>query len=224
MDSEHKVLFDDLRAVEIDPMSKSKIQKLKTDMRNHFVYEEKQVCNSKDIDWDYCKDHKRKHTKFSERLAKIKAPADKSEVKWAQDWLAQHIRNTDFGYKGKLAHAVPEPYVWNESFATEYSQIDAEHNVLFQKTLAISQHPENAEKLAELKRLFKEHFDYEEKKFCEIPNFACVDHKMKHYKFWVVFEQLEVPVGCEVLNWTKQWFAQHIKNTDHAYKGRFISD
>jgi len=224
LDSEHKVLFDDLRAVEIDPMSKSKIQKLKTDMRNHFVYEEKQVCNSKDIDWDYCKDHKRKHTKFSERLAKIKAPADKSEVKWAQDWLAQHIRNTDFGYKGKLAHAVPEPYVWNESFATEYSQIDAEHDVLFQKTLAISQHPENAEKLAELKRLFKEHFDYEEKKFCEIPNFACVDHKMKHYKFWVVFEQLEVPVGCEVLNWTKQWFAQHIKNTDHVYKGRFISD
>merc|ERR1712198_801870 len=54
---------------------------------------------------------------------------------------------------------------------------------LFEKILAVSQHPDDAAILEDLKRLLKEHFDYEEGKFCEIPNFNCVDHKMKHYKF-----------------------------------------
>merc|ERR1711915_449808 len=48
-------------------------------------------------------------------------------------------------------------------------------------------------------------------------------NKMKHYKFNVVFEQQQVPVGCEEINWTKNWLAQHIKNTDHQYKGRFLT-
>jgi len=204
-------------------MSQNKAEELKTLMRNHFIYEESQICDSKDIDWDYCKDHKRKHVLFSERLAKMDAPVDVGEVKWAQNWLAQHIKNTDFGYRGKLAHPVPEPYVWDESFATDYPQIDAEHDVLFQKILAVSQHPEDPVVLEELKKLLKEHFVYEEGKFCEIPNFNCVDHKMKHYKFFVIFEQQQVPVGCEEINWTKNWLAQHIKNTDHQYKKRFLT-
>merc|ERR1719481_680665 len=184
LDNEHKILFDNMRAVEMDPMSRTKIKKLKTNMRNHFIYEEKQFCNSKDIDWDYCETHKMKHTKFSHRLADIRAPADKSEIKWAQDWFVQHVQNT----------------------------------------LELSHTPNDADKLTELKKLYRDHFDYEEGKFCEIPNFACTEHKLKHYKFWVLFEQMQVPVGCEELNWTKQWFAQHIKNTDHQYKGRFLSD
>jgi len=223
LDEEHQGLFDALRDVETDPMSQSKVEHLKTVMRNHFIYEESQVCDSKDIDWDYCKDHKRKHVLFSERLAKMDAPVDNAEIKWSQNWLAQHIMNTDFGYRGKLAHPVPEPYVWDESFATDYPQIDAEHDVLFQKILAVSQHPDDAAILANLKKLLKEHFEYEEGKFCEIPNFNCVDHKMKHYKFWVIFEQQHVPVGCEEINWTKNWLAQHIKNTDHQYKKRFLT-
>ena len=47
------------------------------------------------------------------------APVDLSEIKWSQDWLAQHIKNTDFGYKGALKHEVPEPYVWDESFKVD---------------------------------------------------------------------------------------------------------
>merc|ERR1719184_182620 len=30
----------------------------------------------------------------------------------------------------------------------------------------------------------------------------------------------QVPVGCEEINWAKNWLAQHIKNTDHQYKKR----
>jgi len=40
------------------------------------------------------------------------------------------------------------------------------------------------------------------------------------FRFWVVLEDLKVPVGCEEINWAKNWLAQHIKNTDHQYKTR----
>merc|ERR1712119_229589 len=114
------------------------------------------------------------------------APVDNVEIKWAQDWLAQHIKNTDFGYKGHLKHEVPEPYVWDKSFATDYHRLDEEHG------------------------------------YCAVPEYNCVDHKMKHYKFWVILDDLQVPVGCEEINWSKNWLAQHIKNTDHGYKTRLL--
>merc|ERR1711974_163575 len=90
---------------------------------------------------------------------------------------------TDFGYKGHLKHEVPEPYVWDQSFATDYTRIDEEHDVLFANILAVSQHPDDANKLQVLKDNMDLHFQYEEQRFCAIPNFACVQHKMKHYNF-----------------------------------------
>ena len=51
-------------------------------------------------------------------------------------------------------------------------------------------------------------------------DFSCVDHRAKHYGFWVILEDLKAPVGCEEINWAKNWLAQHIKNTDHQYKER----
>ena len=105
--------------VEHNPSDQSKVDKLQELMRDHFYYEEGQFCDSLDLPWDYCKEHKKKHVKFSERFAKMHAPVDHVEIKWAQDWLAQHIKNTDFGYRGHLKHEVPEPYVWDQSFATD---------------------------------------------------------------------------------------------------------
>ena len=66
----------------------------------------------------------------------------------------------------------------------------------------------------------KTHFDYEEARFCAVTNFNCVDHKMKHYKFFVILDDLKAPIDCEKINWAKNWLAQHIKNTDHQYKER----
>ena len=61
-------------------------------------------------------------------------------------------------------------------------------------------------------------------------------------RFWVVLEDQQVPVGCEEINWAKNWLAQHIKNTvrlnsfplnslllsnifqDHQYRKRMIGD
>merc|ERR1712090_31443 len=97
---------------------------------------------------------------------------------------AQHIKNTDFGYKGHLKHEVPEPYVWDESFKTDYTRLDSEHDVLFQNILAVSQHPDDATLLQTLKDNMRLHFDFEQKRYCEVPNYNCVDHMMKHYRFW----------------------------------------
>ena len=222
LDDEHKILFDNLRAVEEDPLDEFLVGKMKNSMIIHFEHEEVEFCDAKDIDWDYCKDHKRKHTKFMATLDRIHAPAEVKDIKIAQDWLAQHIKNTDFAYRGKLKHVVPNPYVWDETFATDYKQIDDEHTVLFENILAVSQHPEDPEVLSKLNTLLEQHFEYEEGKFCEIPNYNCVDHKMKHYKFFVTFKDLKVPIGCEEIHWAKNWLAQHIKNTDHQYKERFL--
>ena len=150
------------------------------------------------------------------------APVDMSEIKWAQDWLAQHIKNTDFGYKGFLKHEVPEPYVWDESFKTDYTRLDSEHDVLFANILAVSQNPADEGLLQTLKDNMRLHFDFEQQRFCEVPSYNCVDHLMKHYKFWVILEDQKAPIGCEEINWAKNWLAQHIKNTDHQYKKRLL--
>lgn len=189
-------------------------------MRNHFIHEEKEICSSPNIEWEYCKDHKRKHVQFSERLAKMEAPVSNKDIMFAQDWLANHIKNTDFAYKGKLTHPVPEPYIWDTTFAVDYDDLDSQHEKIFAAVYELSEDPVNAGTLQKLKDLLHEHFVYEEAKFCAVKGFNCVDHKMKHYKFITRFNDLKVPVNCDTINWTKNWFAQHVKNTDHQYKNR----
>jgi len=112
LDDEHKVLFDAMLQVENNPGDQGLKDTLNELLRDHFFYEEKQFCDSLDLPWDYCKEHKKKHVLFSGKFE------ENNDIKWAQDWLVQHIKNTDFGYKGHLKHKVPEPYVWDESFAT----------------------------------------------------------------------------------------------------------
>merc|ERR1712055_1246584 len=116
LDQEHVNLFVAMYNVENDLTNQDKVDHLMKIMREHFYYEEAQFCDAHDLPWDYCKEHKKKHSDFSERFVRMYAPVDLGEIKWAQDWLAQHIKNTDFGYKGSLKHETPEPYVWDESF------------------------------------------------------------------------------------------------------------
>ena len=92
--------------------------------------------------------------------------------------------------------------------------------MLFAQILVVSQHPENADFLATLKKGMWDHIQYDEQRYCALYEYNSVDHKMKHYKFWVILDDLQVTVGCEEINWSKNWLAQHIKNTDHGYKTR----
>ena len=66
----------------------------------------------------------------------------------------------------------------------DYSRLDEEHDVLFANILAVSQHPDDADKLQVLKDNMRKHFDFEEQRFCNVEHYNCVDHKAKHYK-WV---------------------------------------
>ena len=43
------------------------LQGLRELLRNHFYYEEAQFCDSLDLPWDYCKEHKKRHVEFSEK-------------------------------------------------------------------------------------------------------------------------------------------------------------
>merc|ERR1711974_246184 len=86
--------------------------------------------------------------------------------------------------------------------------------------------PSNAEKHAFCKTKLRMHFDYEEGEFCKVEGYDCYGHYLKHYNFQTKFQSADqqVPVGCEEINWAKNWLAQHIKNTDHQYRKRMIGD
>ena len=63
----------------------------------------------------------RKHDVFFKTLTWVTTPVSLEYVTFAKNWLTQHIKNTDFKYKYKLAtqHKTPEPYVWNTEFAVK---------------------------------------------------------------------------------------------------------
>ena len=84
--------------------------------RDHFDYEEKQfMACGEPCDADA---HKKKHDIFFKTLTWVTNPVSQEYVAFAKNWLAQHIKNTDFKYRYKLAthHKTPEPYIWNNEF------------------------------------------------------------------------------------------------------------
>merc|ERR1719228_2713590 len=141
---------------------------------------------------EYSNDHIAKHDRFLAQLESHSVPLDCDFINYVEDWLVQHIMNTDFAYRGKLVHEVPEPYIWEPSFQTFYERIDKEHVKLFDCIRESSEHPSDEAVIAHCKTLLRMHFDYEESEF------------------------------CKVTDWAKNWLAQHIKNTDFAYRGKLF--
>ena len=135
-------------------------------------------------------------------------PVSTEYMDFAMNWLAQHIKNTDFKYKYKLAthHDVPEPYVWNTEFAVNYGQMDSEHRVLFELLLAVETDPTNQEKVDILQEKMREHFYNEEEKFCDaidLPWDYCKEHKKKHVLFSGKFSKMKAPVDVSEVKWAQ---------------------
>lgn len=99
LDEEHKGLFQGIFACAGDKSSGAKLADLTTKVETHFKNEEKMMDDS-----SYeCKDHKAKHVEFLTKLKGLNAPLDQGTIDFAKDWLVQHIKGTDFKYKGKLS-------------------------------------------------------------------------------------------------------------------------
>ena len=219
LDDEHVGLFDAIRECVDSPDDAEKFENLKNLMKEHFDYEEAEFSKIPDFD-SYAADHIQKHADFMEKLNSASVPLDCDFVNYIQNWLAQHIKNTDFGYKSKMVHDIPEPYTWDESFMTFYKQLDDEHKGLFDCIRECGEDPNNQEKYSNCKSLLRRHFDYEESEFCKVLDYDCHGHYLKHFNFQTKFQSAKLPLDKNMISFAKNWLAQHIKNTDHAYRGK----
>ena len=221
IDDEHVVLFDAIRDSVDHPEDAEKYDYLKKMMQEHFDYEEGEFKKIPNFE-EYAADHVGKHKTFMDKLNAASVPLDCDFINFVEDWLVQHIKNTDFGYKGKMVHEVPEPYIWDESFMTFYKRIDDEHKDLFDCIRKCGENPNDKENYDNCKSLLRRHFDYEEMEFCKVPNYECQGHYLKHFKFQTKFQSAKIPIDKEIVDMAKNWLAQHIKNTDHAYRGKLF--
>ena len=84
MDDEHIGLFKAMFVLEADLGNQDVLEDLQEKMRDHFYAEEEKFCDSLDLPFDYCKEHKKKHVIFSGKFEKMQAPVDIAELKWAE--------------------------------------------------------------------------------------------------------------------------------------------
>ena len=160
-------------------------------------------------------------TKFqSEHL-----PISTEAINEAKNWLTQHIKNTDFAYRGKLHlrrhYVVPDPYTWDDSFAVGYQQMDDEHVGLFDIVRDVEADRNNQELWDKAMALYNEHFGAEEALFTTIRDnkHDIADHRQRHLGLMNTVKGAQVPITEEMTDFIKNWLAQHIKNTDFKYRG-----
>ena len=147
-------------------------------------------------------------------------------MQFAQNWLVQHIKNTDHAYRGKLFlrrhYTIPEPYVWDESFLVDIKVLDDEHVGLFDAVREVEASPGDKATWDNMMMVFKEHFTNEESMFSIIQDNAhdMADHKLRHLGVMNTIKGALLPISKEITDFTKNWLTQHIKNTDFDYKGK----
>jgi hemerythrin len=119
-----------------------------------------------------------------------------------------------------MAFAIPEPYVWDESFQVFYADIDEEHKGLFKGIFELAANPGDANKLTTLFNAVKNHFATEEAKFAAKNYSETKEHKAAHDDFVSKLSGLSTPVSPDTIKFAKDWLVNHIKGTDFKYKGK----
>lgn len=99
LDEEHQGLFAAIFDVTNDPASAANLKKLVDVSQHHFDDEEKMMANAK---FDGHDSHKKAHDDFLQKVKGLNVPVPLDQMKWAKEWLVNHIKVTDFKYKGKV--------------------------------------------------------------------------------------------------------------------------
>ncbi|ESO00876.1 hypothetical protein HELRODRAFT_157306 [Helobdella robusta] len=99
LDDEHKGLFQGIKSVSESPSCSETLEKLVQLIKQHFLDEEEMM---KAKGFDDIEAHSKAHTDFVETLKGVQTPVTAENIKMAKEWLVNHIKGTDFKYKGKL--------------------------------------------------------------------------------------------------------------------------
>ena len=219
MDDEHKPLFSCLEDLTHDADNADLLSSCLASYEEHFANEQKFFLESATYPAEEAYQHINKHNAFFATMRGVSSPVPDKWLSYAKNWLVQHIKNTDFRYKGKMPFHVADPYVWDESFQVNYNRLDQEHIKLFEVMQQLADNPDSIDILNINRDLFRDHFDYEEKQYMQCgEDCGAADHKKKHDVFFKTLTWVTVPVSADYMNFAKNWLAQHIKNTDFKYK------
>nr|AQV13600.1 hemerythrin [Boccardia proboscidea]AQV13647.1 hemerythrin [Galathowenia oculata]AQV13747.1 hemerythrin [Phascolosoma agassizii]ASW22252.1 hemerythrin [Balanoglossus aurantiaca]ASW22259.1 hemerythrin [Cephalodiscus gracilis]ASW22300.1 hemerythrin [Stereobalanus canadensis] len=99
IDGEHKNLFKAVFGCAKEPGSASALTNLVEVTANHFENEEGMMTAKNYAGYP---PHKKAHDEFLGKIKGLKAPLDDATLNFAKDWLVNHIKGTDFKYKGAL--------------------------------------------------------------------------------------------------------------------------
>jgi hemerythrin family non-heme iron protein len=116
--------------------------------------------------------------------------------------------------------AVPEPYVWDESFRVFYDNIDDEHKGLFKGIFDCGAAPADSAKLASLLQLVIDHFVDEESMMKKTNFDGLPTHNKIHTEFVDKLKSLSCPLDDATIAFAKKWLVNHIKGVDFKYKGK----
>lgn len=128
-----------------------------------------------------------------------------------------------------------EKIIWSESFSVGVIEIDYQHqriirlvNKLIEMEGATVDSETISDTLTKMTQYSKDHFEIEEKYMLEYgyPNYS--EHKEHHKEFrkkTVAFcidvMSYKTAIPIEVLTYLKEWWTNHILNTDMEYKSFF---
>merc|ERR1712180_340816 len=224
LDDEHVGLFDVVREMEANRDSQETWDKLLQVYQDHFTYEESQFTMIEDADYDAA-DHRHRHLALMKTAAGVVLPVTEEITEFIKNWLAQHIKNTDFKYKGKMPeiYPIPEPFKWNAFFAVYYKDMDDEHKPLFSCIADVEANPNDADILASCLKSYEDHFKHEEGLLAQSGTYSKEDlykHINKHNSFLATIRGLNTPVPQKWIDFAKNWLTQHIPNTDFKYKNK----
>merc|ERR1712032_783566 len=189
MDEEHVGLFDIVRDVEADRNNQELWDSLQALYNEHFRTEEALFTTIRDNKHDIA-DHRQRHLGLMNTVKGAQIPITEEMTDFIKNWLAQHIKNTDFTYKGLLPeiHPIPTPFKWNSFFAVFYQDMDDDHKVLFSCLADVEANPSDEGILASCRKSYQDHF------------------------------KAETDLLAKSSTYPKEELYQHITNTDFRYK------